>query len=193
MIHSICVYCGSSPGARPEYRTLARDLGRLLAERQIRLIYGGGKVGLMGTVADAALAGGGRVVGVMPAHLIEKEIAHRGLSELHSAGTMHERKALMAEMADAFVALPGGLGTLDEFFEAVTWSQLGLHAKPCGLLGVHGYFDPLLRFLDDAVSERFIRPEHRAAILSDDDPDRLLNRLADYRPVHIEKWIDREG
>jgi len=189
MIYSVCVYCGSNPGARPEYRTAAQNLGRLLASRNLQLVYGGGKVGLMGAVADAALEAGGRVIGVMPEHLIEKEIAHRGLTELYSVSTMHERKVLMVDLSDAFIALPGGMGTLDEFFETVTWSQLGLHTKPCGFLNVEGYFDSLLRFLDDTVTERFVRAEHRAAILEDNNSERLLDRLIEYRPVVVEKWL----
>ncbi len=188
---SVCVFCGSSPGARPAYRASAIALGELFAARSIRLVYGGGHVGLMGIVADAALAAGGEVVGVITEGLQAREVGHSGLADLRVVGTMHERKALMASLADAFIALPGGAGTLDEFFEAWTWTQLGIHRKPVGLLNIEGYYDALLAFVERAEADRFIRPEHVAALVVDDDPGRLLDRLASSLPVRSDKWLDR--
>lgn len=188
---AVCIFCGSSAGARPSYRTAAEALGRALASQHRTLVYGGGNVGLMGAVADAALAGGGRVVGVIPQHLVAREVAHRGLTELRVVESMHERKQLMADLADAFVLLPGGLGSLEEFFEVWTWGQLGLHRKPYGLLNVDGYYDPLLALLDHAVAERFVRPEHRGLLLVDEDAMRLLARLDAHQPAPTPKWIDR--
>lgn len=188
----VCVFCGSSPGARPEYATAARTLGDALARRGLGLVYGGGRVGLMGILADSTLAAGGDVLGVIPRALATKELAHDGLSDLRVVGSMHERKALMAELADAFVAMPGGMGTLEELFEIVTWAQLGIHAKPCGLLNVEGYFDPLLALLDHAVTERFVRPEHRLLVLTSPDPVELLGALEKFHAPPLEKWIDRE-
>ena len=190
-LHSLCVFCGSSPGARPEYRDAARAFGARLAARRIRLVYGGGHVGLMGVLADAALSAGGQVVGVITDGLQAREVGHTGLPDLRVVPTMHDRKALMASMADAFVALPGGAGTLDELFEAWTWTQLGIHRKPVGLLNVAGYFDSLLAFLQNAVLERFIRPEHADAVVVDEDIDRLLDRLARQDVVRSDKWLDR--
>lgn len=191
MISRICVFCGSNDGARPEYLAAAQNLGRALAERSIGLVYGGASVGLMGAVADAVLRAGGEVVGVMPRSLLEREVAHRQLRDLRVVGSMHERKALMAELADAFLALPGGLGTLEEFFEVWTWAQLGEHTKPLGMLNVAGYYDPLLAFFDHLVSERFVRPEHRAMVLLEEDAGALLSGFASYRPPVVSKWIDR--
>ncbi len=188
---AVCVFCGSSPGARPAYRDAAEALGRALAAQGRTLVYGGGNVGLMGAGADAALAAGGRVISVIPRHLVEREVGHNGVTELRVVDSMHERKQLMADLADAFVLLPGGLGSLEEFFEVWTWGQLGLHRKPYGLLNVAGYFDPLLAFLDHAVAERFVRSEHRDLVLVDDDPERLLARLDTHEPVAVPKWIDR--
>ena len=188
---SICVFCGSSPGSRPEYREAARELGALLASRRIRLVYGGGHVGLMGVLADAVLDGGGEVVGVITDGLQAREVGHTALPDLRVVATMHERKALMASLADAFVALPGGAGTLDEFFEAWTWTQLGIHRKPVGLLNVAGYFDALLTFLEHAVDQRFIRDEHWSAVVVDDDAARLVDRLSASTPVRSDKWLDR--
>src|SRR3712207_1163783 len=159
-MNRVCVYCGSSPGARPEYRAAARDLGTHLAQSGIGVVYGGGKVGLMGAVADAARDAGGEVIGVIPRALWEREVGHRGLDDLRVVASMHERKALMADLSDAFVALPGGVGTLEELVEAMTWTQLGIHDKPCGLLDAGGYYRHLVAFLDHAVEERFLRPEH---------------------------------
>jgi len=188
---SVCVFCGSSPGARPEYTEAARLLGQRIAGRGLRLVYGGGGVGLMGEVADAVLAAGGEVVGVIPQHLVDREVAHPGLTDLRVTGSMHERKALMADLADGFVAMPGGLGTLEELAEILTWSQLGLQSKPCGLLDVAGFFDPLLAFLDHTVEERFVTAEHRGLVLADRDPDRLLDKLDAWQPRPSSKWLDR--
>jgi len=187
----LCVFCGSSPGARPEYREAAEATGRLLAQRRITLVYGGGNVGLMGAVADAALAAGGEVIGVIPRHLESREIAHRGLTELRVVASMHERKALMADLSDAFIALPGGLGTFEEFFEVATWSQLGIHDKPLGLLNVRGYYDLLDQHLARAVEERFVRAEHRSLITLAEDPAALLEKLQSLEPRHVDKWLDR--
>jgi uncharacterized protein (TIGR00730 family) len=173
----ICVFAGSAPGTRPEYTTAARDLGLLLAERNIDIVYGGARVGLMGVLADAALGAGGRVTGVIPDALAAKEIAHRELSDLHVVRSMHERKAMMAKLADGFIALPGGWGTLEELFEVVTWSKLGLHQKPCGLLNVSGYFDPLLAFLGRAADEGFLTHSHIATLAVSGAPGALLEAL----------------
>jgi hypothetical protein len=188
----VCVFAGSSPGARAGYAGAAQALGRALVRRGVGLVYGGAKVGLMGVVADTVLAGGGEVIGVIPRRLMTKELAHPGLSALHVVDSMHDRKREMAERADAFVALPGGIGTLEELTEVLSWAQLGLHAKPCGVLDVAGYFDPLLAFLDHAVAERFLKPMHRAMLVTAADADTLLDRLAAYRAPAVEKWLDRE-
>ena len=190
-MNSICIFCGSNEGARPEYRKAADDMGRTIARRGLTLVYGGADVGLMGAVADAALAEGGPVIGVIPQSLAAREIAHPGLTELHVVGTLHERKVMMAELSDAFVSLPGGYGTLDELFEMLTWSQIGTHLKPSGLLNIAGYFDPLLALLDHAVQERFLHARHRAMLLADDDPARLLDLLGENPPQLYDKWIDR--
>lgn len=176
-MRSICVFCGSSPGIRPDYLRVARDTGRLIAERQLTLVYGGGKVGLMGAVADAALAAGGKVVGVIPQMLMDREVGHPGLTELRVCTTMSERKLLMGELSDAFLSLPGGIGTMDELFEAWTWTQLGLHDKPSGLLNFQGYYDGLVQFLDRTVAEGFQRPRHRAALLVGTEVEPLLDQL----------------
>lgn len=186
----VCVYCGSSPGDRPDYADLAREVGRTLAARGLELVYGGGHVGLMGTMADAALAAGGRVTGIIPQRLVDAEVAHNGLTSLEIVGSMHERKARMAELADAFIALPGGFGTLDELFEILTWAQLGLHGKPCGLIDFDGYYAPLVGWADGAVRSGFVRPAHRKLLMVDTDLDRLLDRLAAHDPTPISKWAD---
>lgn len=191
-MQTVCVYCGSSPGSDPAYMAAAAEFGRLLARSGSTLVYGGGRVGMMGAVADAALAAGGSVVGVIPRSLVDKELAHRGVTELRIVGSMHERKATMAELADAFVALPGGVGTLEEIFEAWTWGQLGIHAKPYGLLDVAGFFAPLLAFLDGLVDAGFVRAEHRAMLLVDRDPAVLLASLKSHRPVFVPKWMPPE-
>lgn len=175
---SICVFCGASSGQWPGYSALAGELGGMLARRNITLVYGGSRVGLMGALADAALAAGGRVVGVIPRMLMDKEVGHTGLTELQVVSTMAERKARMGELADAFLTLPGGIGTMDELFEAWTWTQLDLQRKPCGLLNYDGYYDALVAFIENAVEEGFLRPRHRAALIVDTDLTRLLERLA---------------
>jgi uncharacterized protein (TIGR00730 family) len=190
-LSSVAVYCGSNPGNSPLFAQAAAALGHELAARGITLVYGGGRVGLMGAVADAVLAGGGQARGVITRGLQEKEVAHHGLTDLRVVGTMHERKAAMADAAGAFVMLPGGYGTLDEFFEALTWAQLGIHAKPCGILDVAGYFGALRTFVDGAVAAGFVHPAHRDMVLVDDDPGRLLDRLAAWTPVTVNKWLDR--
>ena len=189
----VLVFCGSSPGRLPAYTERAGAMGRLLAERGLETIYGGASVGVMGALADGALAADGNVIGVIPRRLLESEIAHAGLTKLHIVETMHERKALMGELADAVVALPGGTGTLDELFELFTWSQLGLHHKPVGLLDVADYWQPLLRFLDHAVAERFLREEHLETLMVERDPGLLLDRLASHEPRVLDKWLDRRG
>lgn len=190
-LKSVCVFCGSSMGLKPTYQLAAQAMGKVLAQQGIELVYGGGNVGLMGEIADAVLAAGGKVTGVMPEALVAKEIAHTGLTKLHIVGSMHERKALMSDLSDAFVALPGGYGTLDEFCEMLTWTQLGLQQKPCGLLNVDGYYDNLIAMFDRAVSEQFLRKENRQLVLEERDPVRLLDLLANYHPVVVPKWIDR--
>jgi uncharacterized protein (TIGR00730 family) len=189
-LSSVAVYCGSSPGADPAFAAAAAALGRLLAERGIRLVYGGGHVGLMGVVADACLAAGGEVHGVITRALEAKELAHRGLTSLAVVETMHQRKEAMADLAGGFVMLPGGFGTLDEFFEVLTWTQLGIHAKPCGVLDVAGYFAPLRDLLEAATRQRFLRPGHRDLVIMDTDPGRLLDRLDEWQPVVVDKWLD---
>jgi uncharacterized protein (TIGR00730 family) len=189
-LSSVAVYCASSPGADPGFAAAAAALGRLLAERGIRLVYGGGHVGLMGVVADACLAGGGEVHGVITRALEAKELAHRGLTSLAVVETMHERKEAMADLAGGFVMLPGGFGTLDEFFEVVTWTQLGIHAKPCGVLDVAGFFAPLRDLLEAATRQRFLRPGHRDLVIMDSEPGRLLDRLDWWQPVVVDKWLD---
>ena len=191
MLKRVCVFCGSSSGARRSYREAAAELGRLLAASRIGAVYGGGNVGLMGALADAALAANGDVIGVIPEHLVSKELAHRGV-DLRVVHSMHERKALMADLSDAFVALPGGYGTLEEFCEVLTWSQLGLHAKPCGLLNVDGYYDGLLGLIDHAVAEGFVRPESRHLVIVADDAQQLLARLSSWSGPGLEQWIGRD-
>ena len=191
-VRSVCLFCGSSPGERGEYVEAAREFGALLARRGVALVYGGARRGLMGAAADAALAEGGRVVGIIPHGLWAREIAHTGLSELLVVETMHERKALLSDRADAFVMLPGGAGTLEEFFEAWTWAQLGIHAKPCGVLNVAGYYDPLLAMLDHMVAERFVPGAHRDMIVVDERPARLLARLEAYDAPPVTRWLTQE-
>ena len=189
----VCVFCGSSPGARPAYAEATAEVARLLAGEGIGIVYGGGHVGLMGVLADTAMAAGGEVIGVMPQALVDREIGHTGISELRVVGSMHERKAVMADLSDAFIALPGGAGTLEELFEVYTWAQLGLHDKPCGLLDVEDYFSGLVGFLDHAVDERFLREEHRAMLIVEREPRALIERLAQFEPRAVTpKWIDRE-
>src|SRR5215470_20105530 len=188
----ICVFCGSSVGARPAYASAAKELGELMAKRGIGLVFGGGCIGLMGTIADAVLNNGGEAIGVIPDGLMQREIGHRGVTQLHVVETMHQRKALMADLSDAFIALPGGYGTLEELLEAITWSQLGIQQKPCGLLNVEKYWDGLLAALDHAVDEQFVRPENAQLVLVAQNPQSLLERLQEWRPpAHIEKWLDK--
>lgn len=188
----ICVFCGSSPGRLPDYARLAAELGDQLVEHGYGLVYGGGQVGLMGTVARRVLDLGGEVIGVIPQTLTEREVAFEDVTELHVVSSMHERKALMNELSAAFVAMPGGFGTMEELFEVITWAQLGIHSKPFGLLDVAGFFEPLLAFLDHATTEGFIRPEYRAMVTSSSDPAELLDRLADWAPPGPIRWLDLE-
>jgi uncharacterized protein (TIGR00730 family) len=190
-LKTICVYCGSSPGSREIYAENARALAETLVRRNIGLVYGGASIGLMGTVADHVLRLGGTAVGVIPEALMHKEVAHYRLTELHVTHSMHERKMRMAELSDGFIALPGGLGTLEELFEIWTWAQLGFHDKPCGLLNVEGYYDPLIAFLDHAVTEQFVRPSHRSMVMVESEPAKLLDRFADYRPPAVKTWVDK--
>lgn len=187
---SICVFCGSNAGRQELYRTAAQSVGTRLAQSGVQVVFGGGSCGLMGAVADAALEAGGRVVGVIPKGIERREVAHRGLSELHIVRSMHDRKAMMTELSDGFLALPGGLGTLEELFEVLSWAQLGIHEKPVALLNVGGYFDPLLAFLDSAMEEGFVRPEHHALLIHDDDADQLLAKMDAYEPTIAQKWLD---
>jgi uncharacterized protein (TIGR00730 family) len=189
-IHRLAVFCGSNPGARPDYVQGARALGKLLASRGIGVVYGGSNVGLMQALADAVLDELGDIIGVIPRMLVQREVANKALSDLRIVDSMHDRKALMAELADGFVALPGGIGTLEEFFEIWTWAQLGMHDKPCGLLNVAGYFDPLLEFLDRAVAEKFVREVHRKMVIVESDPAALLARFESDEPPRVVKWIN---
>jgi len=179
----VCVFCGANAGTRAEYGLAAQGLAGVLARRGLGLVYGGGNVGLMGTLADSMLQAGGEVIGVIPQHLVAKEVAHRGVTKLHIVDTMHQRKAMMNELSDAFIALPGGYGTLEELFEILTWSQLGIHGKPSGLLNVSGYYDGLLAMLDHAVDEGFLRPPYRELVMAETDADTLVQRLASFSPV----------
>ena len=188
-MRAVCVYCGSNAGVREDYGVLARALGTEIARRGMGLIYGGARVGLMGQVADAALAAGGRVVGIIPQALVDKEIAHAGLTESHIVASMHERKRMMADLSDGFVALPGGIGTLEEIFEMWTWAQLGYHRKPCALVDTAGYWTGLAAFLDHQVQEGFVRAPHREMLMVDEDPARLLDRMEAYEPPVVTKWI----
>jgi uncharacterized protein (TIGR00730 family) len=192
-VERICVFCGASPGARPAYRDATAELARLLVADGVGVVYGGGGVGLMGALADAVLAQGGEITGVIPRSLVDREIAHRDVTDMRVVGSMHERKALMADLADAFVALPGGIGTLEELFEVYTWAQLGLHQKPCALLNVEGYYDGVVEFLSHAVAERFLRDETRELLMVESDAGTLLERLRSFQPrTVVPKWIDRE-
>jgi uncharacterized protein (TIGR00730 family) len=185
----LCVFCGSNTGHDSSYLETARSLGTALAREKIGLVYGGASVGLMGAVADAVLAGGGEVIGVMPQSLVDKEIAHKDLPDLRIVGSMHERKALMAELADGFVALPGGLGTFEELFEVWTWAQLGYHRKPCSLLNVSGFYDKLTNFLDDVVARGFVKPVHRSMLIVKQEPEALIRAIRAYEPPVVTKWI----
>jgi uncharacterized protein (TIGR00730 family) len=189
-IRRLAVFCGSNPGARGDYIVAAKDFGTLLASRGIGIVYGGSSVGLMAALADAALDELGEVIGVIPRMLVEREVANTSLGDLRVVDSMHQRKALMSELADGFVALPGGIGTLEEFFEVWTWGQLGMHAKPCGLLNVAGYFDPLLEFLDRAVEEKFVRDVHRSMVIVESDAEKLLEQFSSYSPPRVVKWVN---
>ncbi|MGH7604929.1 MAG: TIGR00730 family Rossman fold protein [Gemmatimonadaceae bacterium] len=189
-IRRLAVFCGSNPGARAEYMDATRAFGRLLARRGISVVYGGSSVGLMAALADSVGDELGDIIGVIPRMLVEREVANTALTDLRVVDSMHARKALMAELADGFVALPGGIGTLEEFFETWTWAQLGMHTKPCGLLNVAGYFDPLLEFLDHAVAEKFVRDAHRAMVIVESDPEKLLARFESYEPPRVVKWVN---
>jgi uncharacterized protein (TIGR00730 family) len=188
----ICVYCGSNPGLRPEYIAAARFLAEELLARNIGLVYGGAHVGIMGEIANTVLAGGGDVTGIIPKALVDLEVSHKGLSELIIVDSMHERKAMMADLSDGFIALPGGLGTIEELFEVLTWAQLGFHKKPCGLLNASGYYDHLSAFLDHSVSEGFVKDAHRSMLMVEENPITLLDRFASYEPPRVNKWIGRE-
>jgi uncharacterized protein (TIGR00730 family) len=191
-LERICVFCGSQMGNREEYAEAARKLAAELVKRKISLVYGGACIGLMGTIADAVLNAGGEVTGVIPEALLTKEVAHNGLTKLHVVKSMHERKALMAELSDAFIALPGGFGTFEEFCEVVTWTQLGIHPKACGLLNVADYYSPLIKMFDQATEEKFIRPVHRNIVLADPEPIILLDKIEAYEPPVRTKWLERD-
>jgi uncharacterized protein (TIGR00730 family) len=188
-MNSICVFCGSSMGFRPEYKQAASDLGKLLLERKIRLIYGGANVGLMQILADTVLEGGGEAVGIMPQILVEKEVAHLNLTKMYIVDSMSERKSLMVELSDAFIAMPGGFGTLDELAEVITYNQLRLTDKPIGILNILGYFDPLITFFDHITGEGFLRPEHRQNLIVDDNVEVLLDKMSQFQPVAMDKWL----
>jgi uncharacterized protein (TIGR00730 family) len=191
LINSICVFCGSSAGSREEYTVKARDLGLLLVQKGITLVYGGSNVGIMHVIADTMMQAGGKVIGVMPNTLIEREVAHKGITEFHVVNSMAERKALMDELSDAFIAMPGGVGTMDELFEVMSWNQLDLITKPVALFNVSGYYDHLLAFLDHSVDQRFVKPEHRVNLIAESEEDVLLEKIINYKPVKVDggKWI----
>jgi uncharacterized protein (TIGR00730 family) len=193
MLRRVCVFCGSRIGTPQAYRQAALTVGRILCKRGVELVYGGGNVGLMGAVANACLDDGGRVIGVIPKALADKELAHTGLTELRIVSSMHERKSVMADLSDAFLSLPGGYGTWEEFLEVLTWSQLGIQRKACGMLNVNGYYDPLLAMADKAVAEGFLNDVHRNLLLSDEDPERLLDRLSNYSGASVDKRIGPEA
>lgn len=188
-MNRLCVFCGSSTGHNPAHAVAAQEVGRLLVQRRMGLVYGGGRVGLMGVVADAVMAGGGEVIGVIPQGFVEREVAHHGVTDLRVVRTMHERKALMEQLAAGFLALPGGYGTLDEFCEIITWAQLGLHAKPCGLLNVAGFYDPFLAQLDRAVADGFVQPAMRGLVLAAAEPAGLLDAMTAFRPPRLRQWL----
>jgi uncharacterized protein (TIGR00730 family) len=189
----VCVFCGSNSGNDPVYLQTATAVGEFLAGNGIELVYGGGRVGLMGKIADTVMAGGGKVIGVIPEALAIKEIAHEGLTDLHIVDSMHERKAMMADLSDGFIAMPGGFGTFEEFCEILTWAQLGIHQKPCALLNVNGFYDHLIALFDNSMKQSFIREEHRRLVLVENEIETLFQMMKDYRPPVIEKWIDRQA
>lgn len=190
-MNHLCIYCGSSPGARTDYAAAASAVGKVLAQRGIGLVYGGGNVGLMGRVADAVIDAGGEVIGVIPHHLADKELAHERATQMIRVDSMHERKQRMADLSDGFIALPGGIGTLEELFETLTWLQLGLHRKPIGLLNVAGFYDAMLAFLDHMVEERFLKPEHRALMLVEENIETLIEAMQAFTPPDANKWLGR--
>lgn len=192
MLHTVCVFCAANPGVHPVYAERAAAMGRYLAESGRRVVYGGGRTGLMGALAEGALGAGGEVIGIMPRHLVDREVAHTGLTELHVVHSMHERKALLAELSDGFLAMPGGLGTMEELFEIWTWGQLGLHRKPYGLLQVNGFFTPLLAFLDHAVGEGFIARHNRDLLVVDEEPAALVARMEAVQPPALARWMTRD-
>ena len=189
----VCVYCGSNPGRNPAYAAAAGELGRVLVARGIGLVYGGASMGIMGAVADAVTSQGGEAIGIIPEDLLKKESPHQGLAELKVVGSMHERKGLMAKLSDGFIALPGGLGTLEELLEVWTWAQLGFHQKPCGVLNVHSYYDSLIRFVDEAVEEGFIKAKHRSMLIVESGPEALITQLEAYVPPAVPRWLDQES
>lgn len=189
----ICVFCGSNSGVDPIYLATAEKVGKFLADNNIELVFGGGRVGLMGKIADAVMENGGKVIGIIPQALSEREVAHQGLTELHIVGSMHERKAMMADLADGFIALPGGVGTFEEFCEIVTWAQLGIHTKPCALMNVGGFYDSFIAMFDHSMNQGFIRPQHRALVLVESEIDKLYKAMLEYRPPIVEKWLDKES
>lgn len=189
----ICVFCGSNSGSNPQYLQAAENVGEFLAHNQIELVYGGGRVGLMGKIAETVLANGGQVIGIIPEQLAAREVAYAGLTELFVVTSMHERKALMAELSDGFIALPGGFGTFEEFCEIVTWAQLGIHQKPCALLNVAGFYDSLIAMIDYSTSQNFIRPEHRSLVLVDDNIETLYQKMKNFEPPILEKWLDKSS
>jgi uncharacterized protein (TIGR00730 family) len=192
MLRTVCIFCAANPGVHPLYAERARDMGRFLAGSGRRLVFGGGRTGLMGALAEGALGAGGEVIGIMPKHLVDREVAHTGLTELHVVSSMHERKALLAELSDGFLAMPGGLGTMEELFEIWTWGQLGLHRKPYGLLEMNGFFAPLLAFIDHAVGEGFIQQLNRDLLVVDEDPAALIARMEAVVPPKLARWMTRE-
>jgi uncharacterized protein (TIGR00730 family) len=187
MLKSICVFCGSSPGAKTEYMRVAEEMGKTLAENNIRLIYGGSNIGLMGIIAKTVLKHGGKVTGVMPKHLVDKEIAFKEITDFKMVNTMHERKAVMEKLSDGFIAMPGGFGTMDEIFEIITWAQLQLHMKPCGFLNISNYYDKLFDFINHAIDEKFINASYRHLFQIDSDPQNLIKKMQEYQPLIIDK------
>jgi uncharacterized protein (TIGR00730 family) len=187
----VCIFCGSSPGVRPAYAEAAGELARILVRLGIGIVYGGGNVGLMGVLADAAMAAGGEVIGVIPLSLFSKEVGHTGITDLRVVASMHERKALMADLADGFIAMPGGWGTFDEFCEILTWAQLGLHNKPCGILNTENYYDTLLAMFDHSVAEGFLKPEYRSLMIAAKEPEELVSKMRAYRGQVLAKWIEK--
>ncbi len=189
---SICVFCGSNPGNDPAYLEAATSAGLYLAKNNIGLVFGGGRVGLMGRIADTVMENGGRVTGIIPRDLAEKEVAHENLTELHIVGSMHQRKAMMAKLSDGFIAMPGGFGTFEEICEVITWTQLGFQDKPCGILNMNGYYDPMIRLFDKAVSEGFIREMHRELVIVGEEIESLVEAMRQFKPMNLEKWIDKD-